>query len=72
MKLSRRGFSCGLPHGPFHTVLACPIQADFVTFGIIEISVPPAPGHHAGELSDVKAFLLELTTEIVEIADFEV
>ena len=43
-----------------------------MTVGIIEISVPPAPGHHAGRLGDVEASLLELATGIVEIANFEV
>ena len=40
--------SCGLHHGFLHAVFSCPIQAYFVSIRIIHISVPPAPGHHAG------------------------
>src|SRR5271155_3224543 len=43
-----------------------------MTVGIIQISVPPAPGHHAGQLGNVEALLLELATEIVEIVNLEV
>jgi hypothetical protein len=70
--LSRRGFSCGFHHCLFHAVFACPIQAHFMAVGIVQIRVPPAPGHHAGQLGYVEALLLELATEIVEIVNLEV
>src|SRR5271156_3784523 len=70
--LSRRGFSCCFHHCLFHAVFARTIQAHFVTVGIIQISVPPAPRHHAGQLGHVEALLLKLATEVVEIVNLEV
>src|SRR5271154_5072466 len=43
-----------------------------MAIGIIQISVPPAPGHHAGKLGYVEALLLKLATEVVEIVNLEV
>ena len=37
----------GLHHRFLHTVLACPIQANLVAVWVIEIGMPPTPGHHA-------------------------
>jgi hypothetical protein len=48
----------GLHHRFLHTVFASPIQADLVAIGIVEISMPPTPGHHAWQLGDVEPFLL--------------
>jgi hypothetical protein len=42
-----------------------------VAVGTIDISVPPAPEHHAGQLGYVEALLLEIATEIVEIVNLE-
>ena len=39
---------------------------------VIQVSVPPAPRHHAGHFRDVEALLLKLSAEIVEIGDFKV
>src|ERR1700724_892414 len=69
---SPSGLSRGLHHGFLHAVFACPIQADLVAIGIIEISMQPAPRHHTGQLGDVEACFLELPAEVVEIPDFEV
>src|SRR5882762_4286776 len=69
---SPSGLSRRLHHGFLHAVFACPIQADLVAIGIIEISVPPAPRHHTWQLSDVEASFLQLPAKVVEIADFEV
>src|SRR5271165_4714207 len=61
-----------LHHRLLHAVLACPIQADLVAIGIVEIRMPPAPRHHARQLRDVEALLLELAAEAIEFVDFEV
>src|SRR5580704_7209780 len=62
----------GLHHRFLHTVLPCPIQADLVAVWVVEIGMPPTPGHHAWQLGDVKPFLLELAAEVVELSDFEI
>ena len=62
----------GLHHRFLHTVFACPIQADLVAIGIVEIGMPPTPGHHAWQLGDVKPLLLEIAAEVVEFTDFEI
>ena len=59
----------GLHHRFLHTVFACPIQADLVAIGIVEIGMPPTPGHHAWQLSDVKPFLLEIAAEVFEFTE---
>ena len=43
-----------------------------MAIGIIEISVPPTPRHHAWQFGDVEVLLLELSAEVVEFSDFEV
>ena len=60
----------GLHHRFLHTVFSCPIQADLVAIGIVEIGMPPTPGHHAWQLGDVEPFLLEIAAEVVEFTDF--
>ena len=63
LRLVSSGFARGLHHRFLHTVFAGPIQADLVSIGIVEISMAPAPRHHARQLGDVKTLLLELTAE---------
>ena len=58
------GLLRGLHHRFLHAVFACPIQADLVAIGVVEISMPPTPGHHAWQLGDVKPFLLEIAAEL--------
>jgi len=43
-----------------------------VAIGIIEIGMPPTPGHHAWQLGDVEALLLEIAAEVIEVPDFQV
>ena len=62
----------GLHDRFLHTVLACPIQANLVAIGIVEIGMPPPPGHHAWPLGDVEPFSLEIVAEVVECTDFEI
>ena len=50
----------GLHHRFLHTVFSCPIQADLVAIGIVEIGMPPTPGHHAWQLGDVEPLLLKI------------
>ena len=64
--------ACSPHHGFLHAVFSRPIQADFVPIRIIQVGVPPTPGHHARQFRNEKAFLLEFLAEVVEIADFEV
>jgi hypothetical protein len=66
------GFLRGLHHRFLHSVFACPIQTDQVAIGIIEVGMSPTPGHHAWQLGDVEAFLLELAAEVVKFSDFEI
>ena len=66
------GLLRGLHHRFLHTVFACPIQADLVAIGIVEIGMPPTPRHHAWQLGDVEPFLLEIAAEVVEFTDFEI
>jgi hypothetical protein len=63
------GFLRGLHHRSLRTVFACPIQSDLVAIGIIEVGMSPAPGHHARQLGDVEAFLLELAAQVVEFSE---
>ena len=56
-----------LHDGLLHAVLASPIEADFVTIGIVQVRVPPAPRHHARHLRNVELFCLQLTAEFVEL-----
>ena len=65
------GLLRGLHHSFLHAVFACPIQADLVAIGIVEIGMPPTPGHHAWQLGDVEPFLLKIAAEVVEFTDFE-
>jgi len=64
------GLLRGLHHRFLRTVFACPIQADLVAIRIVEIGMPPTPGHHAWQLGDVEPFLLEIAAEVVEFTDF--
>src|SRR5258708_6827109 len=66
------GFLRGLHDCFLHTVFACPIQTDLVAIGIIEIGMPPTPRHHAWQLGDVEALLLEIAAEVIEFPDFQV
>src|ERR1700751_3673992 len=62
----------GLHHRFLHTVFSCPIQADLVAIGIVEIGMPPTPRHHAWQLGDVEPFSLEIAAEGVEFTNFEI
>jgi hypothetical protein len=65
-------FLRGLNHRFLHAIFSRPIQANLVAIGIIEISMSPAPGHHAWQFGDIEVFFLELAAELVEFSDFEV
>jgi hypothetical protein len=45
---------CGLHHRFLHPFFACPIQADLVAIGVVEVGMPPTPRRHAWHLGDVK------------------
>ena len=62
----------GLHHRFLHTVFSRPIQANLVAIGIVEVGMPPTPGHHAWQLGDVKPFSLEIAAKVVELSDFEI
>ena len=62
----------GLHHRFLHPFFACPIQADLVAIGVVEVGMPPTPRRHAWHLGDVKPFLLEIAAEVVEFTDFEI
>ena len=53
-------------------VLAGPIQADFVTIGVVQVCVPPAPRHHARHLRNVKVLRLQLAAKVVEFPNLKV
>src|SRR6516162_5808614 len=62
----------GLHHALRPALLAGPVEADFVTVGVVEVGVPPTPFHHAWHLGDVEALTDEAATEIVEVSDLKV
>src|SRR5215469_735025 len=62
----------GFDHALLPALLAGPVEADFVTVGVVEVGVPPTPFHHAWHLGDVEALSDEAATEIVESSNLKV
>src|SRR4051812_6583396 len=41
-------------------------------FGVVEVGMTPAPGHHGGQLREIEAPLLELAAKVIQVTNFEI